>query len=361
MHRRRFIGLSSAVALAGAAGFPRLQTNAQAAYSAVDLGMPEGFDSVFPVALNNNGVAVVSATSGDSTGVFVVEGGAFTQVGLPDELAVASSINDANQVGGWVQGASDGSSAPPEIPVIMTSEGQVEMPGNRLDGRVWALGSEGRAVGEAAMDKTDAARKAVIWDNQEVTELQGTPDGDASSARDFNALGQIVGWIGADDGSQRRAVIFNMDQDPVELGSLGGSLSEAVAISEQGQIVGNSSTSDDQTELSGNGIAAFSWANETMTALHTLENQAWSMAADVNSFGLVAGTVGLSAPATASPATTAVVWAPDAVLDLNQIVEPIEGLILTEAVSINELGQVLCAAVDASGGSRAVLLSILGN
>ena len=77
--------------------------------------------------------------------------------------------------------------------------------------------------------------------------------------------------------------------------------------------------------------------------MHTLENQSWSTAADVNSFGLVAGTVGLSAPATASLATTAVVWAPDAVLDLNQIVQPIDGLTLTAAVAINELGQVLCA------------------
>src|SRR5687768_4362119 len=101
MHRRHFIGMSGAVALAAAAGLPRFESSAQAAYSAVDLGVPEGFDSVVPVALNDNGVAVVSASSADATGVFIVENGAFTQVGEPDELAVPSSINEANQVGGW--------------------------------------------------------------------------------------------------------------------------------------------------------------------------------------------------------------------------------------------------------------------
>ncbi len=249
----------------------------------------------------------------------------------------------------------------PELPVLLTSDGQVGMPGDQIEGRVYALASDGRAVGEAATDEAHASRRAVVWDNQEVAELRGTPDGGASSAHDLNALGQIVGWVGSDDGSERRAVLFSLDEDPVELGAIGGSLSEATAISEQGMIVGNSSTSDDQTELSGNGIAAFSWTDGVMTPLHTLENQAWSIAADVNSFGLVAGTVGLSAPATASAATTAVVWAPDAVLDLNLIVQPIAGLTLISAVSINEMGQVLCAAVDASGVSHAVLLSILGN
>ena len=361
MHRRQFIGGSGALALATVVGLPQFGTVAQAAYSAADLGVPDGFEAVVPVALNNNGVVVVSATSPTATGIFLVENGAFTQIGEPEEVAVPTSINDTNQVGGWVQGANDGSGPTPEVPMMFATDGQIEMPGDRIEGRVYAVASDGRAVGEAAVDKAHAARRAVIWDNQEVAELKGTPDGGTSAARDLNALGQIVGWIGSDDGSQRSAVLFSLDAEPVELGALGGSLSEAIAINEQGTVVGNSSTNDDQTALTGNGVAAFSWTDGALTALHTLENQAWSTAADVNSFGLVAGTVGLSTPATASPATTAVVWAPDAVLDLNQIVQPIEGLTLTAAVSINELGQVLCAAEDASGISHAVLLSVLGN
>ncbi|MEZ4533225.1 MAG: hypothetical protein R2855_19680 [Thermomicrobiales bacterium] len=361
MQRRHFLGLSGAAALATLAGFPQRAVHAQAAYSAVDLGLPNGFESVVPVALNNNSVAIVTASSASGTGIFLVENGAFTQLGEPDESAYPAAIDDSNNVGGWVTGASDGSTQAEDVPMLFTPDGQVELPGNRLVGRVYALGAGGEAVGEAATDKKHAARRAVIWDNQEVVELKGTPEGAASAALDINGLGQVVGWIGSDDGSQRRAVLFSLDEDPVELGALGGSLSEATAISEQGMIVGNSSTSDEQTELMGSGIAAFSWIDGAMTPLHSLENQAWSTAADVSSFGLVAGTVGLPTPATAGPATTAVVWAPDAVLDLNQIAQPIDGLTLVAAVAINELGQILCTAVDAAGGSRAVLLSVLGN
>ena len=59
MHRRQFIEVSGAVALMAAAGaLSYRDARAQAAYSAVDLGVPDGFDEVTPVAINNNGVAV---------------------------------------------------------------------------------------------------------------------------------------------------------------------------------------------------------------------------------------------------------------------------------------------------------------
>ena len=355
MNRRQFVGVSGALALLLSAGLPRRATLAQAAYGSVDLGLPEGYDSVMPIALNNNGVAVVSAAGGDKNAVFIVQDGVFTQVGVEGEDAHASCIDDNNNVGGWIAGSSPAA----DLPILLTTDGQVEMPGDRLDGKVFALQQGGTAVGEAATDPKVANRKAVIWANQEVSELKGIPKDAASAATDINGLGQITGWVTKEDA--KVAVLLSLDKDPVELGTIGGTQSEAVAISEQGQVVGNSTTSDEQTELSGNGIAAFSWFEGALNPLQTLDGQAWSMAADVNSYGLVAGTVGLSAPATASAATTAVVWAPDALLELNQSAQPVDGIMLTSAVSINELGQILCAGVDASGNSRAVLLSVLGN
>jgi uncharacterized membrane protein len=362
MHRRRFIGTSGALALA-VAGLPRRIARAQAAYSAVDLGVPEGFDAATPIAVNNNGVAVLSATKGETSGIFIVENGSFTQVGEKDEVAHATSIDDANTVGGWVEGASDGSGPAPDVPALLTAGGQVEMPGDRLDGRVYALLQDGRAVGEAAIDASRSARKAVIWDSQEVNPLKGIPKDGASAALDLNALGQIAGWIESTENgvTTRTAVLMSVESDPVPLGDIGRSISEAVAISQQGLVVGNSVPVASDAVLYGNGTAAFSWTDGTVTQLQTLDGQAWSRANDVNSFGLVAGTVGLGAPATASAATMAVVWAPDALLDLNQVTDGLAGLTLVSAVSINELGQILCGAVDAGGVSRAVLLSIIGN
>ena len=79
------------------------------------------------------------------------------------------------------------------------------MPGDRLDGRVYALEQDGRAVGEAATNASQSIRQAVIWDNQEVTALKGVPTDGASAALDRNALGQIVGWIDkVEDGAFNR-------------------------------------------------------------------------------------------------------------------------------------------------------------
>ena len=83
------------------------------------MASPEGFESVTPVALNNNGVAVVSATNADETAIFLVENGTFTQIGDEGEIAYATSINDANQVGGWIAGANDGTSAATDVPVLL--------------------------------------------------------------------------------------------------------------------------------------------------------------------------------------------------------------------------------------------------
>ena len=363
MNRRTFVGTSGALAFALATGLPRLETRAQASYSAIDLGLPDGYDSVMPVAINNNGVAVVSATAGDTSAIFLVQDGAFTRLGSKDAIAHATCIDIDNNAGGWIQGASDGSGPAPDVPVLLTPTGQVVMPGDQLDGRVFALQQGGMAVGEAAIDPKLSDRKAVVWVDQDVSELKGIPSNAASAALDINGLGNIAGWIDKLDGDSttRMAVMLSMDAEPVELGRLGGAYSEAVAVSEQGLVAGNSTTADDQADLNANGVAAFLWNEGKITPLLTLDGQAWSKAADINSFGLVAGTVGLNTPATAGAATTAVVWAPDAVLDLNLSAQPIEGVTLTSAVSINEIGQILCAGIDASGSSHAVLLATMGN
>jgi len=364
MNRRLFIGAASASVVAATVGFPRLSTRAQSTYSSVDLGVPEGFDSVIPVALNNNGVAVVTALAGEDQAVFIVEAGVFTRLGGKSEaVAHATCIDLDTNVGGWVEAPSQGSTPARQAPILLTPSNQVEMPGKQLEGRVFALQQGGVAVGEGAIDAKNPNRKAVIWVDQDVSELKGVPDDGASAARDINGLGQIVGWIEKNPGAGggRTAALLSRDADPIEITGLGGTQSEAVAISEQGLVVGNSTTSDATAELGGNGAAAFSWIDGTTTALRPVDGQAWSLAADVNSYALVAGTIGWSAPATAGPATTAVVWAVDSVLDLNQSAAPIEGVTLTAAVSINELGQVLCEGVDAAGKSHAVLLSMVGN
>ena len=382
MNRRQFVeasgGLSLGLVLA--TGVFRRAANAQMIYSSLDLGLPEGYDSVVPIALNENGVVVVAAAKGATHAIFTVTDGVFTQVGREGSMAQAACIDRDGNVGGWIEVSSESASTPTaggtpavagtpaaassvrEVPVILTEGNQSEMPGEPVEGRVLGLQQGGTAVGEAALDSHDA-RKAVIWAHQEVQELSGTPNGGSSAARDINALGQIAGWIESGDGAavSRTAVLFDVEGDPVEIGGLDGAQSEAVAISEQGQVAGNFIPAGADGRLGGDGAASFLWTNSALTPLLALDGQRWSMAADLNTFGLVAGTVGLSAPGPTGAPTTAVVWGSDSVFDLNQFAQPVDGVTLTTAVGINEFGQVLCGGIDANGHSHAVLLSTVGN
>lgn len=363
MNRRRFFGATGALALIMTTGIRPRATRAQITYSSIDLGMPPGYDSVAPVALNDNGAVVVVATANDKQAVFLLTDGAFTQLGNKDTVAHATCIDIDANVGGWIENTSASASERKEIPVILTPDSQAEMPGSPVDGRVYALQQGGNAVGAAVIDPGNPNHKAVIWANHTISELKGTPKDATSAARDINAQGQIVGWIEKADGSStiRSAVLLDSETDPVAISGLEGAQGEAVAISEQGQIVGITITSDKPADLGGDGTTPFLWSNGTLKKLQPLADQTWGVANDVNSFELVAGTVGLSTPNAAGAITTAVVWGNELTFDLNITAQPVEGVLLTAAVSIDEMGQVLCSGIDADGKSHAILLSLLGN
>jgi uncharacterized membrane protein len=106
---------------------------------------------------------------------------------------------------------------------------------------------------------------------------------------------------------------------------------------------------------------AFQWSEGEITELPELDGQLWSKATDVNSGGIVTGTVGLPGANDTGMSSVAVIWTADAVFNLNDLVDPSNDFVLTEAVALNDRGQILCSAKDTSGGSHAVVLSILGN
>lgn len=363
MYRRRFIATTGAVAVAGLAVPNAIRrAGAQATYSVTDLGRPDGFDSVIPVAIADTGAAAVIAQNAAETAIFLVRDGAFTRVSAEGERPWATCIDQNGRIGGWIEGPSDGSAEPFDEPILFTESGQLEMPGDQVDGRVLGLGQDDRAVGEAATSPDHAFRQAVIWDDQEIARLRGASEDRPSVALDINALGQIPGWIATspDDPQARTAVVFHVERDPVDLGTLGGSASEAVAISEQGQVVGRSTTTANG-QLGEAGTVAFSWFGDALTPLPLLDGFTWSEATDVNSVGLITGTMG-GGDATPTPSSTiAVIWGTDTILPLDQHAAPLDGLRLTSAVSINELGQVLCSAIDGNGLTHAVVLSIVGN
>jgi probable HAF family extracellular repeat protein len=110
----------------------------------------------------------------------------------------------------------------------------------------------------------------------------GTLGGPFSAAVALNADGQVVGWSHTGD-FQQHAFSWTREGGMVDLGTLGGTSSFAAGVSVHGQVVGASTICDDSTSH------AFSWTRSGgMIDLGTLGG-AWSYAYGVSSRGQVVG------------------------------------------------------------------------
>lgn len=157
------------------------------------------------------------------------------------------------------------------------------------------------------------------------------------------ALVVIVGASAARPASsvQRRWVITDLGGVP------GMVFSQAVAISERGQVIGNSYPCVDPSgAITGRGCAsarAFVWQKGRVTRLGTLGG-AWTIARDLNNSGQVVGY-----GTTRAGTSHAVLWRNGAVLDLGTL----PGMRESMASDINERGQVVGVSynVDRDCGS----------
>jgi probable HAF family extracellular repeat protein len=129
---------------------------------------------------------------------------------------------------------------------------------------------------------------------------------------------------------------------PIELGTLGYCWSDASAINNHGQVVGGANTTWDETH-------AFLWTQEGgMKDLGTLGGDATANA--INELGQIVGTSGLSgtlglSKASSSYVTHAFLYEDGHMCDLNNLIDPSSGWILTEANDINDLGQIVGAGL----------------
>jgi probable HAF family extracellular repeat protein len=125
--------------------------------------------------------------------------------------------------------------------------------------------------------------------------------------------------------------------EATDLGTLGGTYSEANGINEAGQVVGSSTTAPDQ-EPFGPGTHAYLWADGTMTDLGTLGGET-SSAIDINEAGQVVGD-----SETADGATRATLWHDGEVVDFGTL-----GGDHSTAIRINDAGQIVGHSTTAPG------------
>ena len=157
--------------------------------------------------------------------------------------------------------------------------------------------SQALAINNAGVAVGVASNRAVSWAGATVTELGPLRPGDPSEALSVNSTGRAVGSSGQP--AARRAVLWDRGGPPRDLGVLpGGTASRALAVNDANQIVGTSSS--------------------------VLGNRAviWS------------GT--MSTPQ-----------------DLNDMISGANGVVITQAVAINNTGAIVALGHDATGADHA--------
>jgi probable HAF family extracellular repeat protein len=361
MMRHLRLAIVIAAVIVASSGFAALsfssQATAQASFSVTDIGLPEGFDSITAVDINDQGWILVNASSESEERAFLYRDGEFIALGSEDESSYGAALNETGLTAGWSIAHNDGTGPDQPRGVLLTDEMTVELVTNGFDSRALGLDEEGLPVGEARLTEESAGRQPVFWTADGMGVLPGIAGETAGAVHDINILRQMVGWSGEAPDSQMGHATLWEDGEPADLGTLGGDWSDALAINDQGLIVGISATSLDQAGPMDDGVAAFSWDDGQMLPLPTADGQDWSVAYDVNSVGMIVGAVRTDG----SEQTVASLWSGQSIDLLDELIDPDAGLDLVEAVAINEFGQILCQAVDESGSTRVALLTVLGN
>jgi probable HAF family extracellular repeat protein len=184
----------------------------------------------------------------------------------------------------------------------------------------------------------------------DITEL-GTLGGSTSDARGINSSGQVVGAADTVSGSEHTYLWSSGKMQ--DLGTLGGAGSGATAINDAGQVIGSA-------DVAGGGYHAFVGTESGLLDLGTLPGDKSSIAYGMNAAGQVVGTSLTVKDNGSIMATRAVLWMNGIAQDLGSLrsnTSNTSSLITDIAYGINAAGQVVGWSTVPSGGPHAFLWS----
>jgi probable HAF family extracellular repeat protein len=253
---------------------------AQTRYKIINIPTPTDFDST-ALGLNNSGDVVGYDYQGSLSKAFLYSysTGAVTDLGtLEGQSSVATGINGSGQIVGYSQNADGNTLAFLYSPDQgMASLGTLSGGSNS---EAFGINSAGQSVGDSQFN-SDVHRPVLFADGAVKDLGASTQSSDTlKTAYGINDSGQIVGRYDAPNGATHG---FLFSGQLTDLGTLGGSNSEALAINKFGLMVGDSETSNGTTH-------AFAVNGAQIQDLGTLpEFNKASYARGVNDSGQIVG------------------------------------------------------------------------
>jgi probable HAF family extracellular repeat protein len=306
--------------------FPLFHTVLWKGRTMVDIGTLPGGTTSIGISINNAGQVV-----------------AFGNNDIPDPFALFPSATQMRTFL-WQQGA---------VQDIGTLGGPDAAPGPGCDNQ-----RPGVIVGASYVSFTPNPASGIptldpfLWDNGTMTDL-GNLGGTNNWAQCINNRGQVIGGSRFPGDLITHAFLWQNSRMQ-DLGTLGGPLSEAFWINDSGDIAGSA-------DLPTPGLHdAVIWKHGRIHDLGTVPGDPCSRAYGINSRGQVVG-----GSSSCHAFLHAFVWQEGGpMMDLNSLIQPGTGYQLTNAIDINDHGEILAKAAplgftpddDADLGHLALLI-----
>jgi probable HAF family extracellular repeat protein len=320
-------------------------------YTLTDLGTLSGNSVSKAAALNNAGEAAGVSETPTAAIATMFNGGSATNISAPgSSVSLANAINRSGEIAGWM----NGSTANFDPQAFLYSNGSVKninSPSLFPSGtEAYGINNSGEVVGTGYLSPSNF--HAFLYTGGKMTDI-GPPGSLQASADAINNSGQIVGsyYLTAGGGGAFLYSSGKITTLPVPADSAGVS---ALAINDNGEIAGA------LYPISGGASHAARYANGVWTDLGTIAGAASNVGMGINISGRVVGTAIFPQTQYHPPKPgkhVPVISTIEGLINLNDLIPAGTGFTLTDAVAINDSGQILCDATNSNGNEHAVLLS----
>ncbi len=302
-----------------------------------DLGAVGGNNAAF--AINESGQVVGHYHDGMDYRVFLYDDGSATNPGsLSGLYSYAYDVNESGNIVGHIY-------INKKFNAFLYKNGVAQYLGAHdgaawEESEAWAINDSSQTVGMAYTESGN--QHAFLWDENGGMQDLGTLGGAHSYAYGINNSGEVVGTA-ITVALAYHAFLYNGTMH--DLGTLGGTNSYSNAINSSGMIVGSSDLRNGEEH-------AILYDNGRMVDLGTIESGDRSESLAINDLGQIVGRSSTTPWSTFS----AFLYEDGAMLDLNDLIDPKSGWILSEAHGINNSGQIVGFGYNTSSGGRSAFV-----